>query len=202
MTQKMKRLLAVVLACALLLGTTAVAASAIDTSAAEEQLVILPKIVSPKGYDGLIISGTNLYSFTVPWSGKWHILSNSWGVYPSWRAWSDTLTQYAGLDDTSTIFKVLTALADLPNYLLNFLLNVLLDKYFPSTDPVVTLYDEAGKKIADYDNEGFPLFKHNDGDYRAVVELEKGKTYYLATGANATTWDLPYITKITPCLIP
>ncbi|MDR0530861.1 MAG: hypothetical protein LBG83_02190 [Oscillospiraceae bacterium] len=197
MAKTAKRMLSVLLAALLLCCALSVGAAAepVDTANAKSIGLIIPKLVSPSGKTSFIVSGASVYSFTPALSGKYRIASNSLGVYPLYQRYNDL---FGG--NYETLFRVMFLIVDLPNYLLNFLFNLLLETIFPSGNPSMKLYDAQGNLIDQANDEGFPLFKWSRQDYRKAVSLKGGQTYYIVVNTASDAINIPYFISVWPWL--
>jgi hypothetical protein len=200
-----KRVLSILFACVLSLGVLVVGAGAadnkLDTQNAAYVSVWTGKIISPVGKEFILTSGAELLEFSVPWSGNWAISSSSWGSYPTYDKAGDIVEQYTGIKNTGVIFGLFSFVFNFRTNLTRFLWEAFVNGVLPHTDPAMELYDANGKLIGKADNEGFPLLKTQENDYRFRVRLESGKKYYIRHTTEKTTFDFPYYISIRPAPI-
>jgi len=138
--------------------------------AAEEIGMIIPKLVSPAGNDGLLATGSNVFYFKAPSTTRYRIRSTSLGFYWSWQKIAD-------------IFSF--------DFLFNF-------TFLPRADLAVTIYNSDFEVIAAADNSGFPFFKNNRYDFRETVPMQKDEIYYFEVETKSTIFDLPYLFSVYP----
>jgi len=167
---------------------------------AVELNAFLPQIVSPSGYDGLLISGSNVYCFTANRTTRYRIRTTSIGIYPRGAKLADLFGNFPG---SNILF-----------FMLSPILSVL-DFIFPYTKPSVQVYIKAEpdeelellpgetpedkyELLCEAGKSGFPWYKNNRYDVRLTFECEEGQTYYVVVGAEETTFNLPFLLYVWP----
>jgi len=146
----------------------------------------LPAIVSPSGYDGLLVSGSNVYTFEAARTTRYRIRTTSIGIYPRAAKVADL---FGNFPLSGAIFFVLSPILSV------------LDFIFPNTKPYVQVFvddDGLAVPLTEAGKSGFPWWKFNQYDVRLTFDCEAGKTYYVVVSAEETTFNLPFLLYVWP----